>query len=105
MDRHIKKESVHDRLGKRVLEQDAAGREEKEYVWQDGQWCPGGLTRSQKRRVQRLRNQELKENRHQVWRPKPSAGKRVLSANAIFILPAEFRAPVEKDEVEEESAA
>jgi hypothetical protein len=25
-----------------------------------GQWCPPGLRRSQKRRVQRLRNQELK---------------------------------------------
>jgi hypothetical protein len=67
MDRRIKKKSVHDRLGKRVLEQDVAGHEEKEYVWQDGQWCLGGLTRIQKRRVQRLRNQELKENRHQVW--------------------------------------
>jgi hypothetical protein len=86
-----------------VLEQDVASCEEKEYVWQDCQLCPGGLTKSQKRRVQRLRNQELKENRHQVWRPKPSASKRVLSANAIFILPAEFRAPTEENEDEEES--
>jgi hypothetical protein len=67
MDRHAKKESIHNQLGERMLEQDVAGCEEKEYVWQDGQWCPGGLTRSQKRRVQCLRNQELKENRHQVW--------------------------------------
>ena len=107
MDRRIKKEYVHDRLGKRVVEQGLAGCEEKEYVWQDGQWCPGGLTRSQKRRVQRLRNRELKENRHQVWRPKPTAGKKALSANAIFILPVEFRAPMDQDEDddEEESAA
>jgi hypothetical protein len=34
--------------------------EDFEYVWQKGQWCPPGLRRSQKRRVQRLRNQELK---------------------------------------------
>ena len=31
----------------------------KNIFWQEGQWCPGGLTRSQKRRVQRLRNREL----------------------------------------------
>jgi hypothetical protein len=29
-------------------------------VWQKGQWCPPGLRKSQKRRVQRLRNKELK---------------------------------------------
>jgi hypothetical protein len=34
--------------------------EDREYVWQKGQWCPPGLRRSQKRRVQHLRNQELK---------------------------------------------
>ena len=52
MDRRIKNEGVHDRLGKRVYDQNWAGRdEEKKYVWQEGQWCPRGLTRSQKRRV------------------------------------------------------
>jgi hypothetical protein len=35
--------------------------QEREYVWQEGQWCPPGLRRSQKRRVQHLRNQELKQ--------------------------------------------
>jgi hypothetical protein len=35
--------------------------QEREYIWQEGQWCPPGLRRSQKRRVQRLRNQELKQ--------------------------------------------
>jgi hypothetical protein len=30
--------------------------EDLEYVWQKGKWCPPGLRRSQKRRVQRLRN-------------------------------------------------
>ena len=46
------------------------------------QWCPGGLTRSQKRRVQRLRQLEIIEEereqtprkkgfKSQVWRAKP----------------------------------
>ena len=63
MDRRLKNRSVHDRLGKRVVDQNWADYEEEgdeeEYVWQEGQWCLGGLTRSQKRRVQRLRNREL----------------------------------------------
>ena len=48
------------------------------------QWCPGGLTRSQKRRVQRLRQLEIIEEeqeqtlsrkgvRSQVWRVKARA--------------------------------
>ena len=65
MDRRFKNKSVHDRLRKRVVDQNWAdyGEEdnEEEYVWQEGQWCLGGLTRSQKRRVQRLRNRELEQ--------------------------------------------
>jgi ribosomal protein S2 len=48
------------------------------------QWCPGGLTRSQKRHVQRLRQLEIIEEeqeqtlnkkgvKSQVWRVKPKA--------------------------------
>ena len=63
MDRRLKNRSVHDQLGKRVVDQNWADYEEEgdeeEYVWQEGQWCLGGLTRSQKRRVQHLRNREL----------------------------------------------
>ena len=63
MDRRLKNESVHNWLGKRVIDQDWADYEEesneRKYVWQEGQWCLGGLIRSQKRRVQRLRNREL----------------------------------------------
>ena len=60
IDRCIKTKGVHDRLGKRAHDQYWADRdEEKEYVWQEGQWCLGGLTRSQKRRVLHLRNKEL----------------------------------------------
>ena len=49
MDRHLKNRSIHDRLGKRVVDQNWADCEEEsskeEYVWQEGQWCLGGLTR------------------------------------------------------------
>ena len=65
MDQRLKNRSVHDQLGKRVIDQNWAdyGEEgnEEEYVWQEGQWCPGGLIRSQKRRVQRLRSRELEQ--------------------------------------------
>lgn len=52
------------RNGKRVVDQDWVDyenfkEEEREYVWQKGQWCPLGLRKSQKRHVQRLRNKEL----------------------------------------------
>ena len=51
----LKNRSVHDWLGKWVVDQNWADYEEEgdeeEYVWQEGQWCSGGLTRSQKRRV------------------------------------------------------
>ena len=63
MDRRLKNRSVHDRLGKRVVDQNWANYEEEsnkeEYVWQEDHWCLGGLIKSQKRRVQRLRNGEL----------------------------------------------
>ena len=50
----LKNKSVHDWLGKRVVDQDWVDYEEgnkRKYVWQEGQWCLGCLTRSQKRRV------------------------------------------------------
>ena len=50
MDRPLKNRSVHNWLGKRVIDQDRVDCEEesneRKYVWQEGQWCPGGLTRS-----------------------------------------------------------
>ena len=66
MDGRLKNRRFHDWLGKRVVDQNWANYEEEdneeEYVWQKGQWCPGGLTRSQKRRVQCLRNRELEQS-------------------------------------------
>ena len=105
MDRRLKNKSVHDQLGKRVIGQDWADHEEegteRRYTWQEGQWCPGDLTRSQKRRVQRLRNIEMEQaqapDKTQVWRTKQMADKRQPLANIqiAFLLPSEFRAPVD----------
>ena len=89
MDRRLKNKSVHDRLGKRVVDQDWANYEEEDnerrYVWQEGQWCPGGLKRSQKRRVQHLRNKEMEQGqasgKPQVWRTKQTADRKQPSAN------------------------
>jgi len=89
MDRRLKNKSIHDRLGKRVVDQDWAEHEEgsnqREHVWQEGQWCPKGLTRSQKRRVQHLRNKEMEQaqpsGKTQVWRTKQIADKKQPSAN------------------------
>ena len=70
---------------------------------QEGQWCPGGLTRSQKRRVQCLRNRELEQaqasGRPQVWCAKQTADRGQPSANIQmdFIFPSEFRAPADQE--------
>jgi hypothetical protein len=60
--RRLKINEVIDHPRKRQVDQRWADQEEeeREYIWQQGQWCPPGLRKSQKRRVQRLRNQELK---------------------------------------------
>ena len=107
MDQRLKNRSVHDWLRKRVVDQNWADYEEEgdeeEYVWQKGQWCPGGLTRSQKRRVQRLRCRELehaqKFGKPQVWCAKQTADKGQPSANIqmAFLLPSEFRAPTNQE--------
>ena len=69
---------------------------ERKYVWQEGQWCLGGLTRSQKRRVQCLRNRELEQaqasGRPQVWHAKQIAdrGQPLANIQMAFLLPPEF---------------
>jgi hypothetical protein len=103
--------------GKRVADQAWVDQEEydeldveysQEYVWQKEQWCPPGLRKSQKRRVQRLRNRELKEAATQpkkVWKPKKkleeqehlvddhSVSGHSADVNMVFYLPMEFAAP------------
>jgi len=99
MDRSLKNKSVHD--------QDWADHEKEDnkrkYVWQEGQWCPGGLTRSQKRRVQRLRNKELEQaqasGKPQVRRTKQTTDRKQPLANIqmAFLLPSKFRAPADQE--------
>jgi hypothetical protein len=95
-----KKIEVIDHPRKRQANQRWADQEEeeREYVWQEGKWCPPGLRKSQKRRVQRLRNRELKQagiQRKQVWCPrgKPEGSGRSAPACMVYFLPNEFMAP------------
>jgi hypothetical protein len=97
--RRIKINEVDDHPRKRYGDHRWVDHEEqeREYVWQKGQWCPPGLRRSQKIRVQRLRNQKLKQagiKRKQVWRPKdkPDGFDRSASACMVCFLPNEFMA-------------
>jgi hypothetical protein len=94
--RRLKIIEVVDHLKKRQADQRWADQEEeeREYIWQEGQWCPPGL----RRRVQRLRNRELKQagiQRKQVWRPKGKPEGSGCSAPAcmVYLLPNEFMAP------------
>ena len=95
---------------------------EEEDKCQRPRWCPDGLNRSQKRRVQRLRNLEEAEAKYldvlrkarpdlaeqirrprreerrsprKEWRPKQAKADERPSAdvNMVFVLPSEFRAP------------
>jgi hypothetical protein len=61
-DRRQKIIEIIDHPRKRQADQRWADQEEDEdeYIWQEGQWCPPGLRKSQRRRVQRLRNRELR---------------------------------------------
>ena len=114
---------VHDRLEKmaddRMQDDQPMHRDpEKEpytHHASQPQWCPGGLTRSQKRRVQRLHQLEIIEEeqeqtlsrkgvRSQVWRAKPKAnddhhsGSSAAPINMVFIMPKEFMAPDDEDQ-------
>ena len=107
MDRRLKNGSVHNQLGKRVVDQNwvdyEEGSNEGKYVWQEGQWCLGGLTRSQKKIVQCLRNKELEQaqasGKPQVWHARQTTDRRQPSTNIqmVFLLLSEFRAPVDQE--------
>jgi hypothetical protein len=98
--RRLKINKIVDQLRKRHADHrwvDRGEEEDREYVWQKGQWCPPGLRRSQKGRVQRLRNQELKQagiKRKQVWRTKdkPNESGRSAPTCMVCFLPNEFLA-------------
>jgi hypothetical protein len=108
--RRVKINEANDHPRKRHADQKWVDQEEqeREYIWQEGQWCPPGLRRSQKRMVQRLRNQELKQagiKRKQVWRPKdrPDGYGRSALACMVYFLPNEFMAPANQVVQEETS--
>jgi hypothetical protein len=70
MDQRIKnkeRSTIHTQLGKHVHDQNWAHfvEEIEEFAWPEGQWCLGGLTRSQKRRVQRLRARQMEGDQAQ----------------------------------------
>jgi hypothetical protein len=138
--------SVHDRLGGRTMLRDPAGGRihvhyrlermaddrvlddqlmrrdpEREPVTRrasQSRWCPTGLTKSQKRCVQRLRQLELIEEeekqtlnrkgfKSQIWCIKPKADDQQDSSssaapiNMVFMMPREFMASVDSDEESE----
>ena len=71
----------------------------------ENQWCPSGLIKSQKRRVQRLRCREIEKEKNQdvdktrTWRVKQKTdeGRPSAPINMVFLLPAEFRAYSNED--------
>jgi len=66
-------------------------------------WCPKGLTKTQKRRLQRERREELSkgENSGQSedrQQPDPKGKGPSADVNMVFMLPMEFLAPSSDDE-------
>lgn len=49
------RQSVYDQLGERIDDRDQYKNHQEADIWEEDQWCPYGLTKGQKRRVQRLR--------------------------------------------------
>jgi hypothetical protein len=116
--------SVHDRLeeraNNRVLDEEPLCHELERWRAPEHsgvrhpRWCPDGLTKSQKRRVQRQCQweQQQQEERHtlekkkvksQVQRAKPKVddagtSKSAADINMVFILPMEFMAPASDGE-------
>jgi hypothetical protein len=120
------KRSVFERLGPRQEKAESSRNrtfeEEEDDKYHRPRWCPDGLSRSQKRRVQKLRTleeveaqylevlrktrpdlatkirypREAEPRRHRKeWRPKQKEADEGASAdvNMVFVLPAEFNAP------------
>jgi hypothetical protein len=114
----------HDDHVERPTKGDSEPEEEDRY--HRPRWCPDELNRSQKRRVQRLRNLEEAEAKYldvlrkarpdlteqvkhprrvercpprKEWRPKQAKADEKPSAdvNMVFVLPSEFRAPQLED--------
>jgi len=68
-------------------------------------WCPEGLTRTQKRRLQRERREELSKGENSAksedqQQPDPKGKGPSTDVNMVFMLPMEFLAPTSDDEVD-----
>jgi len=66
-------------------------------------WCPEGQTRTQKRRLQRERREELSNGENfakseDQQQPDPKGKGPSADVNMVFILPMEFLAPSSDDE-------
>jgi len=66
-------------------------------------WCPEGLTRTQKRRLQRERREELSKGENSAksedrQQPDPKGKGPSEDVNMMFMLPIEFLAPSSDDE-------
>jgi hypothetical protein len=112
-----------DKRAKPSREENFEGGEDK---YHQLHWCPDGLSRSKKRRVQRLHNLEEAEGqylemlrkacpdlavkvhctqekescpRKKEWCPKPTKayGTTSVGTNMVFVLPSEFYAPDRKE--------
>ena len=67
------------------------------------QWCPEGLTRTQKRRLQRERREDLSKGENSgksedQQQPDPKGKGPSADVNMVFMLPMEFLAPSSDDE-------
>ena len=66
-------------------------------------WCPEGLTRTQKRRLQHERREELSKSKNSSQsgdqqQPNPKGKGPSADVNMVFMLPMEFLAPSSNDE-------
>jgi len=66
-------------------------------------WFPEGLTRTQKRRLQRERREELSKEENSTksgdqQQPNPKGKRSSADVNMVFMLPMEFLAPFSDDE-------
>jgi len=68
-------------------------------------WCPEGLTRTQKRRLQHERQEELSKGENSTesgdqQQPDPMGKGPSVDINMVFMLPMEFLAPTSDDEMD-----
>ena len=105
--RRLKMDDSYDYQKKRYASQDWTEYDESHsgYVWQKGQWCPPGLRKTQKRRVQRLRYREIKgataQKMEQHQDEEPEKHSPSVDACMTYFLPLEFMAPENQDVQEE----